>query len=62
LCLAARKGEECSEGKFGFPLHYDKRYRVNIGIISKNVEDFLRRGKLAGNDKRLSCFRKFLLI
>lgn len=42
--------EEYDEGKLGLLCRYDKRYRVNIGIVSKNVEEFLRRGKLLGKN------------
>ncbi|XP_034326251.2 probable ATP-dependent RNA helicase DHX34 [Magallana gigas] len=43
---ASKHLEEYDEEKLALPCHYDKRYRVNIGIVSKNVEEFLRRGKL----------------
>lgn len=48
--LPAKHSEEYDEGKLGLPPRYDKRYRVNIGIVSKNVEEFLRRGKLPGKN------------
>ena len=37
-----------SESKIGVPQHYDKRYRINLSIVNRDVEDFLNKGKLAG--------------
>ncbi|XP_078313868.1 putative ATP-dependent RNA helicase DHX34 isoform X2 [Crassostrea virginica] len=43
----AKLSEEFDEGKLGLPRQYDKRYRVNLGIRSRNVEEFLHHGRLA---------------
>ena len=47
-CVTAKLSEEFDEGKLGLPRQYDKRYRVNLGIRSRNVEEFLHHGRLAG--------------
>ena len=48
-CFTAKLSEEFDEGKLGLPRQYDKRYRVNLGIRSRNVEEFLHHGRLAGS-------------
>lgn len=57
-----------SESKLGIPQHYDKRYRINLSVVNRDVEDFLRKGRLpdAEIDKELTKdrvkeFRNILL-
>lgn len=33
----------------GIPTHYDKRYRINIALKNRDVEDFIKKGRLAGD-------------
>jgi hypothetical protein len=37
------------ESSLGIPSHYDKRYRINIALKNRDVEDFIKKGRLAGN-------------
>ncbi|OWF54057.1 probable ATP-dependent RNA helicase DHX34 isoform X1 [Mizuhopecten yessoensis] len=60
--------EPIKEGKLGLPRNYDKRYRINVALTSKVVEDFLKKGRLVDADiareltvKRVSEFRSILL-
>ncbi|KAL5004825.1 hypothetical protein ScPMuIL_018281 [Solemya velum] len=55
-------------GQLGLPRRYDKRYRINMSIISKEVEDFMTKGRLVDfeTDKELTRdrvkeFRNILL-
>ncbi|KAH3837771.1 probable ATP-dependent RNA helicase DHX34 [Dreissena polymorpha] len=38
------------ESKLGIPGHYDKRYRINVTLVNRDVEDFLKKGRLADAD------------
>ncbi|WAQ98877.1 DHX34-like protein [Mya arenaria] len=38
------------ESRLGIPSHYDKRYRINVGLVNRDVEDFLKKGRLADAD------------
>ncbi|XP_045216497.2 probable ATP-dependent RNA helicase DHX34 [Mercenaria mercenaria] len=35
------------ETDLGIPAHYDKRYRINITLKNRDVEDFIKKGRLA---------------
>ena len=46
--LGSSKELSDSESKLGIPQHYDKRYRINLSVVNRDVEDFLRKGRLPG--------------
>ena len=39
---------KCEESKLGIPTQYDKLHKVNLSINIRDVDDFLKRGRLAG--------------
>ena len=41
--------ENLEEGRLKIPIHYDKRYRINISVANRDVDDYLKKGRLAGN-------------
>ena len=41
--------ENLEEGRLEIPIHYDKRYRINISVANRDVDDYLKKGRLAGN-------------
>ena len=44
LLLTERSG--CSKSpKLGLPLHYDKRYKINVSVLSKDITDALQKRK-----------------
>ncbi|XP_063433122.1 probable ATP-dependent RNA helicase DHX34 isoform X3 [Mytilus trossulus] len=57
-----------STGDLDLPQHYDNRYRISFNIKSKNVEDFLKKGRLVDADvsrdltkHRVKQFRNILI-
>ena len=36
------------ESKLGIPQYYDKQFKINLSVVNRDVEDFLRKGRLAG--------------
>ncbi|XP_060571590.1 probable ATP-dependent RNA helicase DHX34, partial [Ruditapes philippinarum] len=56
------------ESSLGIPSHYDKRYRINIALKNRDVEDFIKKGRLADADideeitvERVKEFKNILL-
>ena len=41
--------ENLEEGRLEIPIHYDKRYRINISVANRDVDDYLKKGRLAGS-------------
>ncbi|CAC5410508.1 DHX34 [Mytilus coruscus] len=57
-----------STGDLDLPQHYDNRYRISFSIKSKNVDDFLKKGRLVDADvsrdltkHRVRQFRNILI-
>ena len=50
------------ESKLGIPQHYDKQFKINLSVVNRDVEDFLRKGRLAGmeNNSFLKILRFYL--
>ncbi|XP_071098755.1 probable ATP-dependent RNA helicase DHX34 [Haliotis cracherodii] len=56
------------EGRLGLPRTYDNRYRINLSLVSKDVELFLKKGRLVDYDvgrdltrERVTKFKGILL-
>ncbi|CAG2240965.1 DHX34 [Mytilus edulis] len=65
-----KKDQETAEstGDLDLPQHYDNRYRISFNIKSKNVDDFLKKGRLVDADvsrdltkHRVRQFRNILI-
>ncbi|XP_041367761.1 probable ATP-dependent RNA helicase DHX34 [Gigantopelta aegis] len=57
-----------SSGELGLPQRYDNRYRINMSLVSKNVDLFLKKGRLVDYDvdkaltrERVTQFRNIFL-
>ena len=50
VCFVLQGAKICKEAsdELNLPTQYDNRYRINFAIKSRNVEDFLKKGRLVG--------------
>ena len=58
---------ETEYSPLGIPLNYDPRYRINVCLMSKDAEDFIKRGRLVDYEvdkeltrERVQQFRSIL--
>lgn len=43
-----KRGDSGSVSSLGIPLVYNNRYRINLTLVTKHAEDFIRHGRLIG--------------
>lgn len=54
--LGSAKVSHAIPGTLNIPNKYDCLYRINLSLISRDVEDFIKKGRLVGKEKVATLF------
>lgn len=47
-CAETSSSSQLGESALNVPCQYDKKYRINVTLKNRDVDDFIKKGKLAG--------------